>query len=509
VIPPARELLQHRFLSANNPLRLLSMRAHLTRVRCCAPRFALILASLSIGRSPHAAAQLPAAELFAGPSVDFSHGPLRISEQGRRVVHADGTPFFWLGDTAWELFHRLNRDEAEHYLEDRRSKGFNVIQAVVLAELDGLSVPNPYGHTPLIDNDPSRPDESYFRHVDFIVDRAAVKGMYIGMLPTWGDKFNRKWGVGPEIFTVENARIYGAFLGRRYRDRPIIWILGGDRSPESETHLAIIRAMAEGIREGDGGAHLMTYHPMGGNASSTWFHHDRWLDLNMFQSGHGERDRANYEMTSRDYLRVPVKPVLDGEPRYEDHPVNWRPEEGWFDEFDVRQAAYWSLLSGAAGHTYGDHNIWQMWEPGRNPISSARTPWREALHHPGSRQMGYARRLFESRPFLLLEPDTAALVDAGEGSGHQVAARARDGSYLFAYTPLGRPLTLRMNRITGLTARAHWFDPRTGNAEDAGSFPTSEVRSFSPPGEEGRGNDWILVLDREASDLGRPGIPAR
>jgi hypothetical protein len=123
--------------------------------------------------------------------------------------------------------------------------------------------------------------------------------------------------------------------------------------------------------------------------------------------------------------------------------------------------------------------------------------------------MGFARRLFESRPFLLLEPDTAALVDAGEGPGHQVAARARDGGYLFAYTPLGRPLTLRMDRITGPTARAHWFDPQTGNAEDAGSFPTSGVRSFSPPGAEGRGNDWILVLDREASDLGRPGIPAR
>ena len=139
--------------------------------------------------------------------------------------------------------------------------------------------------------------------------------------------------------------------------------------------------MAEGIEAGTGGTQLMTYHPMGANASSTWFHDDSWLDLNMFQSGHGELDNPNYRMLLRDYARVPVKPVLDGEPRYEDHPVNWRPEQGWFDEFDVRQAAYWSVLSGAAGHTYGNHNIWQMLAPGRDPISSARTPWPVALLH--------------------------------------------------------------------------------------------------------------------------------
>jgi hypothetical protein len=444
--------------------------------------------------APLLAAQAPADPLYPGPSVDFSHGALELSADRRRLVHADRTPFFWLGDTAWELFHRLDREEAELYLEDRRAKGFNVIQAVVLAELDGLNTPNPYGHTPLVDNDPARPDESYFRHVDYIVDRAAAKGMYIGMLPTWGDKFNKRWGVGPEIFTADNARVYGEFLGRRYRDRPVIWILGGDRSPESDTHLAIIRAMAEGIEAGTGGGQLMTYHPMGANASSTWFHGDGWLDLNMFQSGHGEVDNPNYRMTLRDYFRQPVKPVLDGEPRYEDHPINWQPQQGWFDEFDVRQAAYWSVLAGAAGHTYGNHNIWQMWEPGRDPISSARTPWREAIHHPGSRQMGLMRQLFEEAPFLLLQPDTSALADVAEGAGHQVAARTPDGNHLYAYTPLGAPLRVRMDRLAGSHVRASWFDPRTGAKTDAGEVATTGEHSFDPPGGEGRGNDWVLVL---------------
>lgn len=187
-------------------------------------RGALVLAgALSLGACGAPRSPSGGSDLFRGPSVNFDHGPLRVSNDRRHLVHADGTPFFWRGDTAWELFHRLSREEADAYLEDRQSKGFTVIQAVVLAELEGLTDPNPYGHTPLSDNDPARPNAEYFRHVDYIVNRAEQLGMYIGMLPTWGDKFNQKWGVGPEIFTPENARKYGEFLGRRYRTKPIIW----------------------------------------------------------------------------------------------------------------------------------------------------------------------------------------------------------------------------------------------------------------------------------------------
>jgi acetyl esterase/lipase len=436
-------------------------------------------------------------DLYPGPSVDLGHGPLKVSPDGRHLVHADGTPFFWLGDTAWELFHRLDRPEAERYLEDRRSKGFTVIQAVVLAEFDGLTVPNAYGETPLVGNDPTHPNEAYFRHVDFVVDRARQKGMYVGMLPTWGDKWNRKWGVGPEVFTPENARVYGEFLGRRYRDAPIVWILGGDRNPEDAEDRAIVAAMAEGLRAGDGGRHLITYHPQGGSSSADFFHDAAWLDLNLFQSGHGARDIANWEMTAAARAKTPAKPVIDGEPRYEDHPINWNPTNGWFTAFDVRQAAWWSLLAGAAGHTYGDHDIWQMWEPDRAPISSARTPWTIALHHPGSRQVGLARRLLTSRAFLKLAPDPAALDgDGGDGAGHQQAATASDGSYLLAYTPLGAPLRVRLERLRGPSVRATWFDPRTGAETAIGTFPATGVRSFDPPGTSpSRGNDWVLVLD--------------
>ena len=107
--------------------------------------------------------------LFISLVVFSSSAQLRVSENQRYLQTADGKPFFWLGDTAWELFHRLTREEAEKYLKNRADKGFTVIQAVALAELDGLRDPNPYGEVPLENDDPTKPREAYFQHVDFII----------------------------------------------------------------------------------------------------------------------------------------------------------------------------------------------------------------------------------------------------------------------------------------------------------------------------------------------------
>lgn len=431
---------------------------------------------------------------------------LEVSEDGRRLVHPDGAPFFWLGDTAWELFHRLDREDAETYLDDRAEKGFTVVQAVVLAELDGLETPNPYGERPLEENDPTQPNEAYFEHVDYIIEQATKRGLYVGLLPTWGDKFNKSWGTGPEIFTPENARTFGEFLGGRYRDAPVIWILGGDRNPADEEDKAIIRAMAEGLATGDEGQHLMTYHPQGGSQSWQWFHGDEWLDFNLFQSSHGAFDLPNYRTTREGFLLRPAKPVLDGEPRYEDHPVDWDPNRGWFDAFDVRQAAYWSVLSGAFGHTYGNHNIWQMWTPDREPVSSARTPWPEALDHAGARHMGYLRELFLSRPFLDLVPDQSVLVEPTHTGGtHQRAARGADGQVLIAYTPYGEPVSVWVGVLEGDEAQAYWFNPRTGEENDLGIIEASGTETFSPPEAPGRGHDWVLVIDDASANFPPPG----
>ena len=437
--------------------------------------------------------------------------PFQVSPNRRFLVHDDGTPFFYLGDTAWELFHRLTPDEAGFYLQTRAAQGFTVIQAVVLAEHD-FDQPGPSGHLPLHENDPTRPNEPYFAHVDGIVRRANALGLTMGMLPTWGDKWNKGWGMGPEMFTPENARRYGEFLGRRYREADLIWILGGDRPVETDRHREIIRAMAAGLAQGDGGAHLRTFHPPGGHSSSEYFPDTPWLDFHMWQSGHS-RNVANYGLIAQDYDRLSIKPVLDGEPAYEDHPADYdwgldkaTPRHGYMDEWDARKTAYWSLFAGAFGHTYGCHDIWQFLDTSRFPsVTHARMPWREAIHLPGATQMRHVRALIESRPFLTRIPDQSLLAsDPGAGGDHVQATRDAEGRYAFVYSASGQPFQVDTTPLSSETLAAWWYDPRTGHAAAGGRFTRAQTLRFTPP-TTGDGQDWVLVLDDAARSYPPPG----
>jgi hypothetical protein len=443
---------------------------------------------------------------------------LAVSENHRFLTTADGKPFFWLGDTAWELFHRLNREEADEYLALRASQGFTVIQAVALAELEGHTDPNPYDHLPLVNLDPARPAvvegpaNDYWDHVDYIVDAANARGLYVGFLPTWGRYWHDKVRDERPLFNAANAEAYGKWLGERYKDKGLVWILGGDRAIENDEHRAIIRAMARGLRQADGGAHLMTFHPPGGRGSAEWFHGDEWLDFNMRQNGHVTEFTERYAKTREDYDRTPTKPVIDGEPIYEDHPISFNPDNlGHSTAADVRRPLYWDLFSGACGHTYGHHSVWQMWREGRNPINRPLMPWNEAIHQPGASQMQFGRRLIESRPQATRIPDNEIVVTdrvassvPGAGRYRFAATRDVDGTYAFVYVPVGRAFRVRMDKIGGPAVKARWYNPRDGKAEAIGEFPNTGAKEFiSPaPGEQ---VDWILVLDDASKQYPAPG----
>jgi hypothetical protein len=444
----------------------------------------------------------------------MSHGRLKVSENKRFLVFEDGTPFFYMGDTAWELFHRLDRGQADLYLENRSGLGFTVIQAVILAEENGLIDPNPYGHVPLLEMDPSRLNEAYFEHVDYIINQAARHGLFVAVLPTWGDKWNKKWGQGPEIFTSENAYIYGKLLGKRYKDTPnIIWVVGGDRPIENEIHRQIVVEMARGLRNGDGGNHLITFHPMGGQGSAENFHEESWLDFNMRQTGHSRANNKSLEAVRSDYSRHPVKPAIDGEPIYEDHPIDFRKDEqGHSLAADVRKLQYLNLFSGAFGITYGHHSVWQMWENGRRPVNYPLMPWYEALHQPGAAQMKYVRWLIESRPVLDRIPDDSMIVphsitsSAVPGAGEYRFAGTRDlnGTYAMVYVPAGRDLEIKMDVISGKEVVAWWFNPRAGSAEKIGTFSNTGIQKFTTP-FPGERLDWVLVLDDPSKQYKAPG----
>ena len=421
---------------------------------------------------------------------------LKVHEGGRYLKWENGEPFFYLGDTAWELFHRLSKAEIEYYLSIRAAQGFNVIQAVALAEFEGLHEPNAYGRSPLNLRDgaydPASPDVGgdydYWQHVDFAVDTAAQMGLFIGLLPTWGSNFNPEWAKCSAIFTPENARAYGEWIARRYKDKwNIIWILGGDRPLKTQEHREIIRAMGEAIRSVDGN-HLITFHPVGWASSADFVAGQAYIDFHTVQSGHDTNCYDSWRLVHRTG-EAEAKPFMDSEPRYEDHPACFKAEYGFlWDDADVRQNAYWNLMEGVCGHTYGNHSVWRF--------STEPTPywpyrWQEVMHHDGAKQMAHLVSLRMSRPYFELRPAPELVADDPARMAHQCAARGE--KYAFLYSPLGLPIRAHLETLGGKAIKAAWFDPRTGESKVFAVVPPAQTL-FVPPGS-GKGGDWVLVLD--------------
>lgn len=454
----------------------------------------------------------------AEPDKPWLRGKLTISANGRFLQTADGTPFFWMGDTAWRLFQRLTREEAVTYLDDRQSKGFNVVQ-VMIASSAGEK--NQYGREAFIGRNPGQPrttpghdpstgDEyDYWDHVGFVLTQAEARGIYLAMLPTW-------CSMAKSALNETNAPAYIDFLLNRFKHHPnVIWVNGGDCL--GSLFPALWNLIGNKLKQGDPD-HLVTYHPFGGTSSSMWFHGESWLDFNMFQSGHRRYDQVRKEQASfwkgedgwrfveEDLAMKPQKPTLDAEPIYESIPQGLHdPNEPFWDANHVRRYAYWAVFAGAFGHTYGHNAVMQMHMPGaRKGSYGVREVWSDAIAAPGARQVPYLKRLMLSRPVFERIPDQG-LVAGVNGEKYERVIATRGKSYALLYTFTGRPFKVQMGRISGGTVTAWWFDPRNGTASRIGAVPNKEVATFTPPGAPGAGNDWVLVLDDAAAGFAMPG----
>lgn len=433
---------------------------------------------------------------------------LKVSDNKRFLVEENGNPFFWLGDTGWLLFSMLNREEADRYLTHRAEHGFNVIQVMMLHELDLI---NAYGDPALIDEDVTKPAVTpgndpadaeaydYWDHLDYIVDLAAEKGLYMAMVPVWGSNV-KKGGVDRD-----QADVYSRWLTERYKDRSnIIWLNGGDIRGSDST--AVWQVMGANLRKYDPN-HLITFHPFGRSQSSTWFHNEPWLDFNMIQTGHRRYDQDDsekaygqdcYKYVQDDYAMTPTKPTVDGEPSYENIPQGLHdPAEPRWLAPDIRRYGYWGVFAGGFGFTYGHNAVMQMNNPNaKEPNFGVQYNWWEALDAPAALQMKYLKQLMLSRSFLDRVPDQSLIAgDAGEKYDFVIATRGEN--YALAYTYNGRNFDINMGKIKGEEVKASWFNPRNGESEVIGIFPNTGTQSFDPPGAVEDGNDWVLVLDGE------------
>ena len=437
----------------------------------------------------------------------WNNGNLQISGNGRYLMHENGTPFFWLADTGWLLPERLDRDEAAYYLEQCSQAGFNVVQVQTVNNVPAF---NAYGQSSMPDGfDFSRIDREgtygYWDHMDYIVRTAERNGIYIGMVCIWGGL------VRNGLMNEEEAQRYGTFLANRYKDCPnIVWIIGGDTRGDQNTE--VWEALARAIKSIDRN-HLMTFHPFGRTLSTTWFNDAEWLDFHMFQSGHrryGQRKgdgsdmvdsnvaEDNWRYAEASLSHTPLKPVLDGEPSYEDIPHGLHnPCEARWTANDVRRYAYWSVFAGACGHTYGHNSIMQFHRPGYAPAYGARIHWMEALQAPGFRQMQHLKSLILRFPYFDRIPDQSVIAGQnGERYDRLIATRGKD--FLLVYNYSARPMQVDLTKISGAKKKAWWYHPTDGRMEYIGEFGNG-IASFQYDAPYMQGHDRVLVATDAAA----------
>lgn len=443
--------------------------------------------------------------------IPWNNGKLVVSEEGRYLKHENGTPFFWQGETGWLMPQRLNRDEVSYYLEKCKQAGYNMVQVQVLNSVPSYNV---YGQASHIDGYNFKGINrkgvyGYWDHMDYIIETAASKGIYIGMVCIWGTPVEKG------MMNVDEAKAYGTFLAQRYKDDPnIIWMIGGDIRGDKKTE--VWEALATTIRNIDDN-HMMTFHPRGRTTSATWFNAKEWLDFNMFQSGHrryGQRkgdgdypieentEEDNWRFVENSQNRTPLKPVIDDEPIYENIPQGLHdPNEIRWNQHDVRRYAYWSVFAGSFGHSYGHNDIMQFIRPGVVGSFGAdgmKKAWWNALEDPGFSQMIHLKNLMLAFPFFERVPDQSVIAGKnGERYDRAIATRGND--YLLVYNYSARPMEIDLSKVSGAKKNVWWYHPASGKLEYVGEYD-SKITKFQYDCGYMSGNDRVLIVVDASKD---------
>ena len=440
----------------------------------------------------------------SGAIKPWNNGRLRVSDNHKFLQFDNGKPFFWQGETAWLLPQRLNRDEASYYLQRCNEAGYNMVQIQVMDKVPSYNI---YGQMSLIDGFNfdginRKGVYGYWDHLDYIIDRAADNGIYVGMVCIWGSQ------VKDGAINAEQAKAYGKFLAERYKDRPnIIWIMGGDI--QGDIHTEVWDALANTIKSIDKN-HLMSYHPRGRYTSAKWFNDRSWLDFNMFQSGHrryGQRmgnkdypipdntEEDNWQYVDSTWQYKNIKPVLDDEPIYEDIPqgLHDNNEPRW-QARDVRRYAYWSVFAGSCGHTYGHNAIMQFLKPGY-PTSYGDAgdvkSWYQALKDPGFSQMKYLKNLIMAFPYFERVPDQSIVLDNGKQYNRLSATRGKD--YLLVYNYTGRTMKLDLRKISGSKKNLWTYNTQNGMLTYIGEYDNKVVSLDISPANGSTDTDFVLI----------------
>lgn len=413
---------------------------------------------------------------YGGENPLYLHGPVRVSRDRRRFEHADGTPFFWLGDTWWKgLCKRLTWEGFQELTADRKAKGFSVVQIVCGVYPDeGLFEARweNEGGKPYLARDFSVVNPAYFHYSDRRIRHLVEAGIVPAVVGGWG----RGDCDGMAMAGVAGIERHWRNLIARYGAYPAIWIIGGESSGPEWTEVARY------VREIDPYRRPSTIHPFHSARDSVT--DETVIDFDMLQTGHGDWDaaRAAVPKLRAAYARTPVMPAMIGEYCYEGH------MQTAFQ--DVQRHVFWAtVLSGSAGHTYGAAGVWHASVEGDPGLANVYdfTTWKEGMGFPGSKQLGLGKKLLEEYPWWRFEPHPE-WVEAG------CFAAGIPGEVRFIYLPRRNvydwtgPVVLELER--DVPYRAFYFNPTDAKRYDQGT-----VINVGPPPRPFEGHAGPLLFE--------------
>jgi hypothetical protein len=431
--------------------------------------------------------------LFVMPCLALAYDyqlPLKISANSRYLVDQNNQPFLLNGDTAWSLIAQLSKADADTYISNRQAKGFNMTLVNLIEHQFASNAPrNNNGDAPFTGKNFTTPNEAYFVHADYVVNSAAAKGIVVLLAPLYLGYGCGSEGWCSEIKSASTADLqaWGQYVGNRYKNfNNIIWLIGGDTDPTQVKDKVL--AFVTGLTSADT-RHLITAHNQPESYAISPWSGQTWLNINDIYT----YSSYLYSMSDTAYSRTPIMPFFELESAYEN--------EHSSTAQSLRATAYWTILSGGMGHTFGNCPIWHL---GSNSSWCGSTNWKSNMDAAGSVSMMYLGKLFNSRSWHLLVPDTAhTVMTAGYGSsGNQATTeRASDGSTIISYLPNSRAVTINMTKVGGTEAKAWWYNPSTGAAALIGTYANTGTQTFTPAAS----GDWVLVVDNSGLNLPAPG----
>lgn len=426
------------------------------------------------------------------------YGPVGLSEDRRYFAHADGTPFFWMGDTAWNGPLRAGDKDWQYYLDVRQQQGFNVVQWVT-TQWRAASKGDEHNRLAFTGRDPIALYPGLFQRLDRKIEMMNQAGFLSVPVLLWAQKganeASNRLNPGfdlPESEAVLLARYMIARWGADHN----VWILAGDATYEGEVAerwTRIGRAVFHSPVHAP-----VTIHPNSVQWTQRQFENEGWIDFIGYQSGHGDNHEYNGWLVegppATHWTTGKPRPVINLEPSYENHLAYHSRKP--FDAHATRKRLYWSLLvSPPAGVTYGGHGVWG-WDDGSQPPEGHESTgiplaWREALTMPGAEQITHLVELFHAQAWWRLRPAQVMLAEQPgieEKERFVMAARSDDGLVMI-YIPEGTTISLKADHLPP-NVTAIWFNPRTGERHPAHILlKVNEWRVTTPDTA-----DWLLIF---------------